>query len=55
VPHVAHLVLFVARLCRDKTILLNVLHLIDIYILKGHHDASLTVDNVDVFELKAAS
>ena len=55
VPHVAHLVLFDARQCRDKTILLNVPHLIDIYILRDHHVASLTVDTVDMFELKAES
>ena len=55
VPHVAHLVLFDARLCRDKTILLNVPHLIDIYFLRDHHVASLTVNTVDVFELKATS
>jgi uncharacterized pyridoxamine 5'-phosphate oxidase family protein len=55
VPRVAHMVLFDARLCRDKTILLNVPHLIDIYFLRDHHVASLTVDTVDMFELKAAS
>jgi hypothetical protein len=55
VRHAAHLVLFDIGLCRDKTILLNVPHLIDICVLGGYHVASLTVDTVDMFELKAAS
>ena len=41
--------------CAEKTILLNVPHLIDICVLGGYHIASLTVDTVDMFELKAAS